>query len=87
MTYNYFIADWLRDHDGAPMTRNYMLHDGAPIDETDPVYVAEVALWHARLEAMDPDNGRTAAQSARIVLAAARNLRSAQAAAPAKGES
>jgi hypothetical protein len=59
-----------------------MLHDGQPIDETDPVYIAEVALWHARLEAMDRDNGRTAAQSARIVLAAARNLRAVQAAAP-----
>lgn len=67
--------------------RDYMLHDGQPIDETDPVYMAEVALWHARLGALDRDNGRTAAQSARIVLAAARNLRAAQAAAPVKGES
>ena len=67
--------------------RNYMLHDGQPIDETDPVYVAEVALWHARLGAMDRDNGRSTAQAARIVLAAARNLRAAQAAAPIKGNS
>lgn len=64
--------------------KTYMLHDCAPMDETDPVYLAGVALWRARLEAIDRDNGRTPAQKARIVLAAARNLRSAQAAASAK---